>query len=342
VLGTGPFQIGAYGALTLSRPEHPERVERVEVSEIAAAVLTWGQITPRTSYFVELDVAKRSSETWTGRESNDAFAPVRLYVEYTASNLLRFRAGRFLTPIGQWNERYAEPLTWTPTRPLTTYRPFAKSLNGLLAAGETSFGGHDVGYALFWAPSWGEGGRFEDAEESAFASALGARVAAELHPGFTVGASVARLRRSQPLDDGDAETLALAPRGPMAAIAAETAEDVEREEEKGYRTLLGADVRWITPRWELSAEGAWLSSYERVSAERGAFVLGAVRISGPVWGVARGEIYEPVDGSTARTAYAGLTVRAGPHIVVKAGRQFARRPSNKIPDGWFLSLSSLF
>ncbi len=325
VVGTGPVQIGGYGSVTFGRPEHPEEVEGLEVSEAAAALMAWGQIAPRASYFVELDMAKRITETWTGREASERLVPVRLYMEYTASDLLRLRAGRFLTPIGQWNERHAEPLTWTPTRPLTTYRPFAKSLNGLLVAGEGALAGHDMGYAVFWAPSLRVKGVAE-AEESSFVDAVGGRFAIEAHSGLTLGASAARIRRSQPPDPGETQ---------------ET-EAEEREEEATHRTLLGADLRWETRRFEVSAETAWLPGTEHQVAEGGAFLLAAVRVAGPVWGVARTEYYRPVDDRTARTAFAGLTLRAGPHLVVKFGRQFSKRPSTKIPDGWFLSFSSLF
>ena len=333
MVGTGPFQIGGYGSVTFSRPEHPEEAERVEVSELVAALMAWGQIAPRASYLVELDMAKRSSETWTGRETSQSLVPVRLYLEYSASDLLRLRAGRFLTPIGQWNERHAEPLTWTPTRPLTTYRPFAKSLNGLLAAGEGAVGDHDIGYALFWAPAWNLGGGREEREESSFVSAVGGRFAVELRPGLTLGASAARMRRSRPYQSGDTGE---------EGQESEVEEREEREQDASYRTLLGADLRWVTPSLEVTAEGMWLPSYEEAVAEGGAFVLAAVRVAGPVWGVARGEVYRPVDGRNARLAFAGLTWRQGPHLVVKFGRQLTQRPTTKIPDGWFLSFSSLF
>lgn len=338
VVGTGPFQLGGYGAITFSRVERPDSIQGTDVSELAAALLAWGQITPRASYLVELDMAKRNSDTWTGRETSQTLSPVRVYVEYTASDLFRLRAGRFLTPVGQWNELHAEPLTWTPNRPLTTYRPFAKSLNGVLAAGEGSLGGHDVGYAVFWAPSLNLKGGLDEAEESSFVSAVGARLAAEVHPGLTLGVSAASMRRSHPIDEEAYEDHMV----PFDGEFADDDGEADREEDMGHRTLVGADLRWVTPNLEISAEGSVLPAYADEPRESGAFVLGAFRLHGPVWGVARAEVYQPVNGRTARTAFAGLTVRANRHLVVKFGRQFSRQPSIKIPDGWFLSFSSLF
>jgi len=303
--------------------DRPEAVEGFEVSELSAALLGWGQLSTRTSYFVELDMAKRTSETWTGREADQWIVPERLYLEYTADRAVRVRLGRFLTPIGQWNEQHAEPLTWTPTRPLTTYSPFAKSLTGLLVAGEGTVGRHDVGYAAFWAPSVDLDGDLESEEESEFASALGARFAVALHPGVTLGVSVARIRRTYP----DATA------GPGGQ---------ERVEEEGGRALLGSDLRWANSRVELTAEATWLLAADDRPYEGGVFGLAALRLWGPLWAVARAESYSPTDTLSIRTGFAGLTLRADRRFIAKIGRQFSHQPSIRIPDGWFASFSSLF
>lgn len=329
--------------LTLTRPEHPESAEKIDVSELVAALMAWGQISPRASYLVELDMAKQTTETWTGRESDQRLAPVRLYLEYTANDLLRLRLGRFLTPLGQWNEHHAEPLTWTPTRPLTTYRPFAKSLTGVMLAGEGPLKGKDAGYALFWAPSASLDRSFDEAEESAFARALGGRVAMEVRPGLTLGLDAAMVRRAQPLETEEgiyySRTLTS---GPMPAESEDHDEGEEREEEAHGRGLLGADVRWVHPSVELTAEATWLPASEHAASEGGVFAQGAFRMSGPLWAVARVETYTPVDGDRVRMGFVGLTLRPAPRFVVKTGWQFAENPSTRIPDGWFLSFSSLF
>ncbi len=324
----GPFEWGGYASLTLSRPEH--RVsgdDAIQVNELAAALMAWGELTPRASYFLEWDAAKRTTETWSGRETEENLMPVRLYLEYAFSDLLRLRVGRFLTPIGQWNEIHAEPLTWTPIRPLVTYRPFAKSLTGALLAGETSLKGHDAGYALFWAPGLDFDHDVESGEESQFVRAVGARVAAEVHPGLVIGLSAARERRTRPFVFDEHNGLP---------------EPTGREQDQTDRTLLGGDMSWQGSNAEVMAEGTWLMAEGPEPYEGGAYLLGAFRLKGGLWGVAKGEAYSPVDGHHATTGYAGLTYRGGPHVVVKLGRQFANRSSTRIPDGWYLSFSSLF
>jgi len=326
-----PLVVGGYASVTFVHPEKrspgSDR-DAIQVDELVAALMGWGDLTSRLSYFLELDMAKRTQETWTGREAKESLIPVRLYMEYAASDLLRIRAGRFLTPVGQWNEIHAEPLTWTPMRPLATYRPFAKSLTGLLVGGEGSIHGHDAGYAVFWAPGTDLDRDLESAEESSFARALGGRVAAELRPGLFVGVSGARMRRvrpAYPLED----SLAVGELG-------------ELEEDPRDRTLLGADLRWAASRVEVLAEGTWLLPRGDEPREGGAYVLGAVRVTGRLWAVAKGEVYSPVDLRRAHMLYGGVTWRGGRHLVVKLGRQFTNRSSRRIPDGWFLSFSSLF
>jgi hypothetical protein len=99
---------------------------------------------------------------------------------------------------------------------------------------------------------------------------------------------------------------------------------------------------WQAPDVEVVAEGSWPLAGEDAPYEGGMFVSSAVRLGGPVWGVARAESSRPVDGLESWLGYAGVPVRASPSLVVKFGRQFSERPSARIPEGWFLSFSSPF
>jgi hypothetical protein len=108
------------------------------------------------------------------------------------------------------------------------------------------------------------------------------------------------------------------------------------------RTLLAADFKWEGERAQLQAEGTWLMASGAAAYEGGVFTVLAVRIAGPVWGVGKLERYQPVEGATANLGYLGLTARPSPHLVVKVGRELTDLTSSRIPDGWFLSLSSIF
>jgi hypothetical protein len=347
VFGDGPLQLGGWGDVTFGRGWQPDGTRKLDVTDLAAAVMAWGQLGARASYFVEMDVAKRTAETWTGQESDQRFQPVRVYLEYSFSDMLRLRAGRFLTPIGEWNEAFAAPLTWTPTRPLATFRPFAKSLTGLLVAGSGSLGGHDAGYALFWAPQGDFDNDYDDPQESSFKHAVGGRAAMELRPGIMVGLSAARLRRSHPhgtegFDYGEAYDLLPALEAGLPVAEDTLAPPPLRDEDVTPRTLLGVDFGWEGTRAQLQAEGTWLLRSASAGYEGGAFLVGALRLAGPVWGVGKVERYQAAEGAAADLGYLGLTARTGPHFVIKAGREFTDRTSPRIPDGWFLSLSSIF
>ena len=338
VVGPGLFQLGGWGDLTLGRAWQPNGTRKLQATDLAAALMAWGQLGARASYFVELDVAKRTADTWTGLEANQRFAPVRMYLEYTFSDLFRVRAGRFLTPIGQWNEAFAAPLTWTPTRPLATFRTFAKSLTGLLLAGSGDLHGHDAGYALFWAPQSNYDHGYDDPQESSFKNAVGGRAAVELLPGLTVGASAARLQRSRPYNGEGPEY----GEDYVGTLPDTLLNPPLRTEDATPRTLLGVDLEWEGTRARIQSGGTWLLQTATEAYEGGAFVVTAVRIAGPVWGVGKVEQYQPVGGGSANLGYLGLTARPGSHFVIKVGRELTDRTSPQVPDGWFLSLSCIF
>jgi hypothetical protein len=69
--------------------------------------------------FAELEIGDLASWRTSGgsvKSSPDANFE-RLYAEYSHSDALNVRVGKFLTPVGQWNLAPAEPFVWTPTQP---------------------------------------------------------------------------------------------------------------------------------------------------------------------------------------------------------------------------------
>lgn len=55
----------------------------------------------------------------------------RAYNDFLISPEWTFRAGKMLSPVGEWNQIHAAPLVWTTTRPLTTYYNFAEFASGV-------------------------------------------------------------------------------------------------------------------------------------------------------------------------------------------------------------------
>ena len=80
----------------------------------------------RWSGLVELEL-KRALVLQPGDSGVDGARPVleRAYIDFAQSDALQLRLGKFLTPIGRWNQLHAAPLTWTTSRPLITEDGFA-------------------------------------------------------------------------------------------------------------------------------------------------------------------------------------------------------------------------
>ncbi len=351
----GAFRLGGYGSLVygLNEPASGAAGASAEgLTGSAFALLVSGTPLARLSYFGELDGATRSWENWPGRQEDQPWEVDRLYLEYAAGDALRLRVGRFLTPVGQWNEVHADPLTWTSLRPLTTYRAFAKSVTGIMAAGTVPLGRRDAGYALFVAPVPAPGPRDQ---ETSFLSAAGGRVAVEVLPNLFLGVSAVALRASRPraADEDSAEAEAGNAgsadagvwRAARAAVDSTNPGEIEtsdREEDTGIRRLLGADASWTFGRLELLAEATALSARGLGRAERGGFVQAAVPVLGPLFLVLRTEAYTPVVRGALRIQTVGLTARPTSHITLKLERQVTSRPSTRAADGWFASVSAIF
>lgn len=324
----GLLAAGGYAAVTLRVSPGDSVDSDPELNEAAVALLLSGTPWRRLSYFAEIEAASVSRETFTGREDERWLEVERAYLELAASDALRLRVGRFLTPVGQWNEVHAAPLTWTAGRPLTTYRAFAKSTTGAMVAGQFALGPRDAGYAVWVAPGIAPEG---EGEESTFLRAAGARGAFELVRGLHVGFSSAGIRASRraggPEPDGDDQ-------GP------EDADD--RLEDRETRALMGADLSWTLGGFRLLSEATWLSASKDEPAERGGFVQAAVPVARGLHLVGRAEAYDPVASGPLRIYTAGLNWRPGSRLALKVERQATSRPSRRVADGWLVSLSGLF
>ncbi len=334
------IHLGGYGSVVLGRSLGAAPTPRTGIDAATAAALISGTLLPRLSYFGDFEAASFTEENWTGRREERRTEIARLYAEYAFTDAFRLRLGRFLTPVGQWNEIFAEPLTWTVLRPLTTYRPFAKSTTGILAAGSVPVAGHDAGYAVYFSPvGWSR----EEGQETGFARALGGRAAVELFPGLVVGASAAEFRVSRPYEPNDPEyDHRNAPPGSTPPDSVDGPAEEMREAEDDARRLVGGDVAWNLGRVELLSEAVALSGTTLRPAEHGAFVQAAVRVIDPLHLVLRTEVYDPVYQSTVHVQTLGATLRLQRHWTLKLERQITDHASERVRDGWFVSASALF
>ena len=94
------------------------------------------------AHFFEIDANGRSRFSHHGQLE-------RLYLDYLFSDTFKIRAGKFLTPIGTWNEIHADPLTWTVSRPLVSTVPFPEYTTGVQFFGDFGLMDEDLEYSVF-------------------------------------------------------------------------------------------------------------------------------------------------------------------------------------------------
>lgn len=336
--------LGGYGSLVAHAPRLGDSTR---ISESSLALLASGTLSSRLVYFAELDAVHSSRENYAGRQDDRAFEIARLYAEYTIADAARIRVGRFLTPVGQWNESPAEPVTWTAVRPLTTYRPFAKEVTGLLIAGTHDVSGHDAGYALYAATSTGR----NDTNEVRFTRALGGRFAVELLPRFWIGASAAAVAEVRPFQAEDDTEESGAPseganqlRRGLANREGDLGTEGDGEvHDQHARGLLGADIRLQMMGVDFLGEAVSLSSNAAGPGQRGAFAQAAVPTGIPdVVAVGRMEWYSPPNGGAIQAGTLGLTYRAPNRLTLKLERQLTNSSSARVARGWYAAVSLLF
>ncbi len=121
-IGDTGLTIGGYGTLAVSRLEGDHGRLRFDDLDL----FVFFDPTPYLHFFSDtafqhlLDL----DDVGGGTTSEAETSIERLYGDLYLSDRANFRVGKFLTPVGRWNQVPAEPLTWTTSRPLVTSRPF--------------------------------------------------------------------------------------------------------------------------------------------------------------------------------------------------------------------------
>ncbi|MGH7859423.1 MAG: hypothetical protein ACREQY_19025, partial [Candidatus Binatia bacterium] len=264
---------------------------------------------PFVHLFTELEVA-RLAESESGRDgvrSDPAVEVDRLYADVAASDALNVRFGKFLTPIGQWNQAPAEPLVWTTSEPLIVEEVFDESVTGAMAWGAAFRRGGALSYSFY--------GTFLDpiapdrdappAEHSA-----GARLEWASLGGWTVGASY---------------------------FASEA-------REREWNHLGGADVLWQPPgRVELSGEAAFGEGTREEGALWGLYAQAVIEMLPTLYAVGRYERFDPPGSGRAVDLFdVGLAWVPVYYLRLKADYRFADHFDDLAAPGFRSSLSVLF
>lgn len=234
----------------------------------------------------------------------------RFYVDYTRSDRLKFRLGKFLTPVGRWNLVHAAPLVWTTSRPLVTEATFPTNATGAMVYGLLPWLREGLEYSLYASP--GEE-LFPNPELDTFEEAYGGHLSTSISPELTLGLSFVDFEQRSATDE--------------------------------RRKLYGLDFHWARRRYEISGEFAYrltnLTNGQR--DEQGGYLQFVAPLGERLYAVARYESFR--DSSSARDLnlyLGGLNFRPRPGLALKA--EYSRATDNDIDarDGFLASVAVLF
>ncbi|WP_428313237.1 porin [Hydrocarboniphaga sp.] len=306
-LGDSGLALGGYA--TASAAEHAETGTNLRLQSLSGFL--WWDNGGRWHAFSEIeaeDLLNADEDTLTTRNADLELE--RLYVDYTATDLLKFRVGKFLTPVGRWNLIHASPLVWTTTRPLITERTFPTNATGLMVYGSLPWTDEGVEYSLYYSP--GEE-LARDKELDTFREAFGAHLSFSPLPHVHAGLSYVNFEQRYSPDE--------------------------------HRNLYGFDAVWAWHRYEVSGEFHYRvnDGYDYQSNERGLYLQGVAPLSERLYAVARYETFRRSDADRDINVYlVGLNFKLQPALVLKA--EYSRATDNdlNVRDGFMASIAVLF
>ena len=281
---------------------------RAALDDLSLSV--WWEGAGRWKAFSEFDYENTLSTRSARTGDEDRYLALeRFYVDYAVNELTTLRAGKFLTPIGRWNQIHATPLVWTTSRPLVTTVAFPTNVTGLMVSGTAPVAGSAIDYTVYG--SSGDEVRPNPALDT-FHEAVGLRVVDPLPTGGQVGFSYVSF---------------------------------EQARSRGVRKeLYGIDFFWTHTRFEVSAEAVYRVVHDPGSRnEGGGFVQVVAPIAEMLYAVGRYEIYRQAQQTTPTSLWvAGISYRLNAAVVLKAEWVGSRHNDIGAPEGFLSSISVLF
>lgn len=144
-LGESGVRLGGYATTEFENPtDAPAAMTFDDLS-----LFVFGDLGARARFFVEAEETQFLQIDSTGISFHNNADLERLYFDYLHADTLKVRAGKFLTPVGTWNEIHPDPLTWTVSRPVASYATFPVFTSGVEAFGTWATAQRDVDYNVF-------------------------------------------------------------------------------------------------------------------------------------------------------------------------------------------------
>ncbi|HYP68793.1 MAG TPA: hypothetical protein VEP67_11170 [Thiobacillaceae bacterium] len=279
--------------------------------------------TPTWHFFSEMELSNALVLTRDGFTTTDADLDFeRLYVDYNVSPRQTLRLGKFLTPVGRWNQIHADPLVWTVSRPLTTAAPFARNASGIQLYGSRPLGLSAIDYHIYlddsalFDPTEGHELTYMDVDvtpnpTSSFEHGGGMRLQYRtMDDAFQAGLSAARYRLK----------------------------DLPR-----FKDLVGLDLFYTKNDIEVSGETVYRQD-EGASAntEWGGFLQLVLPMGRDLYAIAYHERYKAqLFSGVLNTTSVGITYRPKPPLSIKLERRDSWGQERLAPDGWLFSIAIL-
>lgn len=144
-LGSSGVRLGGYASTDFENPTD----QRAAFAFDDLSLFVFGDIGSRVHFFVEAEETHFLQIDSDGVSSQNNADLERLYVDYLHADAFKVRVGKFLTPVGAWNEIHPDPLTWTVSRPVASFATFPAFMTGLQAFGTWATSDRDVDYNVF-------------------------------------------------------------------------------------------------------------------------------------------------------------------------------------------------
>jgi hypothetical protein len=275
-------------------------------------------------FFSEIEVSTPLTLTSDKLSTTDADLDFeRLYVDYNVAPRQTLRLGKFLTPVGRWNQIHADPLVWTVSRPLTTAAPFARNASGIQLYGSWPLASSAIDYHVYLDdttlldPTEGHELTYMDLNvtpnpTSSFRHGGGLRLQYRtIDDAFQMGLSAARYRLK----------------------------DLPR-----FKDLVGLDVFYTRNDVEISAETAYRQDEGSGGGkEWGGFVQLVAPVVNNFYAVAYQERYKAeLFSGVLNTTSLGVTYRPRPPLSIKLEHRDSWGQESLAPDGWLFSVAVLF
>ncbi len=144
-LGSSGVRLGGYATTEFENPTDAQAAWTFD----DLSLFVFGDIGSRARFFVEAEETQFLTIDSSGVAFHNNADLERFYVDYLHADAFKVRVGKFLTPVGTWNEIHPDPLTWTVSRPVASYATFPAFTTGVQAFGTWAAAARDVDYNVF-------------------------------------------------------------------------------------------------------------------------------------------------------------------------------------------------